>query len=80
MERARCRLGDGAARALASLAEAVVAPDRALDGAALLVSVPEGSKIAVITDALVKAGASVRSQARVGSHAARYVVPERPPR
>jgi len=36
--------------------------------------VPKGQSLAAITDALVKAGASVRSTALVGSHATRYRV------
>jgi chorismate mutase len=63
------------ARAAAALAEIVAVPDRAFDGAALLVSVPAGGKLAEVTSALVKAGASVRSSALVGSHATRYTVP-----
>jgi chorismate mutase len=63
-----------AAEAVASLAELAVVPDRAFDGAALLISVPQGGSIAAITDRLVKAGASVRSSALVGSHATRYRV------
>jgi len=63
-----------AARALAPLAEVVAAPDRAFDGAALLISVPQGGSIGAITDALIKAGASVRACALVGSHATRYRV------
>jgi hypothetical protein len=39
----------------------------------LLVSVPRG-EIEALTAALVKAGASVRSKALVGSHATRYTV------
>ena len=66
--------GSAAARALAPLAEAIVAPDRALDGAALLISLPKGGELAAATGALVKAGASVRSTALVGSHATRYRV------
>jgi chorismate mutase len=62
----------GAAKALAPLAEVVAAPDRAFDGAALLISVPHGGSIASITDALIKAGASVRASALVGSHATGY--------
>ena len=62
------------AQALALLAEAVVVPEGAFDGAALLVSLPAGRPIEEITAALVKAGASVRSQALVGSHATRYTV------
>jgi hypothetical protein len=67
--------GAAAAGAVAALAETIAVPDSAFDGAALLVSVPPGGKLADITDALVKAGASVRSTALVGSHANRYKVP-----
>ena len=67
--------GAGPARALAPLAEVIAVQDRAFDGAALLVSVPQGGSFAGIADALVKAGASVRSAALVGSHATRYTVP-----
>ena len=63
------------ARAVAALAEVIAVPDSAFDGAALLVSVPPGGKLADITAALVQAGASVRSTALVGSHANRYKVP-----
>jgi chorismate mutase len=54
-------------------AEVLAVPDSAFDGAALLISVPKGG-IDAVTDALVKAGASVRSKALVGSHATRYTV------
>ena len=67
--------GAGPARALAPLAEAIAVPDRAFDGAALLISVPHGQSFAAIADILVEAGASVRSSALVGSHATRYTVP-----
>jgi chorismate mutase len=67
------------ARALAPLAEIVAVPDTAFDGAALLVSVagqgPESKGFEAIKLALIKAGASVRSSALVGSHATRYTVP-----
>jgi hypothetical protein len=66
--------GAGAARALAKLAEVIAVPDRAFDGAALLVSVPQGGKFETVAQALVKAGASVRASALVGSHATRYTV------
>jgi len=66
--------GAGPARALGSLAEAIAVPDRAFDGAALLVSVPQGASFRGISDALVAAGASVRASALVGSHATRYTV------
>jgi chorismate mutase len=62
------------ARAVAPLADVIAVPDRAFDGAALLVSVPQGSDLARFNSALVKAGATVRSQALVGSHATRYTV------
>jgi chorismate mutase len=63
-----------AAQALNGLAEVIAVPDRAFDGAALLVSIPDGGSIAGIKAALVKAGASVRAAALVGSHATRYRV------
>lgn len=62
------------ARALDALADAVVAPDGSLDGAALLISVPAGQTLAGIADALARAGATVRSSALVGGHATRYRV------
>ncbi|HMA72305.1 MAG TPA: chorismate mutase [Xanthobacteraceae bacterium] len=62
------------AQALASLADAVVVPDRGFDGAALLVPVLQGQALDEITGALVNAGASVRSRTLVGSHARRYTV------
>jgi hypothetical protein len=62
------------ARALSPLAEIVAVPDTAFDGAALLVSVAATSSLEKITSALVQAGASVRSSALVGSHAARYTM------
>jgi chorismate mutase len=63
------------ASAAAALAEFVAVPDTAFDGAALLVSVAAGKRLSDVTAALVKAGASVRSTALVGSHATRYIVP-----
>jgi chorismate mutase len=71
--------GAAAARTLAPLAEVIAEPDGAFDGAALLISVPKGQTLAAITDALVKAGASVRSTALVGSHATRYTLAEARP-
>ena len=65
--------GPAVSRALDPPAEVVAVPDRAFDGAALLVSVPKG-QIDVLASALVKAGASVRSKALVGGHATRYTV------
>jgi chorismate mutase len=65
--------GPAVSRALDSSAEVIAVPDRAFDGAALLVSVSKGG-IDALTALLVKAGASVRSKALVGSHATRYTV------
>ncbi len=71
------------ARALAPLAEVVVVPDGAFDGAALLVSVPGqrggGStagedSLGKAKSAMIAAGASLRSATLVGSHAAHYTV------
>jgi chorismate mutase len=64
----------GPAHALAMLADFVAVPDRAFDGAALLVTLPHDTKLDTITAALVKAGTTVRSSALVGSHATRYTV------
>jgi chorismate mutase len=65
-----------AARALVPLADVMVVPDNTFDGAALLVSVPKGG-IGEVTEALVRARASVRATALVGSHASRYRVSAR---
>jgi chorismate mutase len=62
------------AQAVAAFADVIAVPDRAFDGAALLISVPQGKTLDDITAALVNAGASVRSRALVGSHATRYTV------
>jgi chorismate mutase len=61
---------------LAELADVIAVPDRAFDGAALLISVARGG-IDAVSQALVKAGASIRSTALVGSHATRYTVPDK---
>jgi len=61
-----------AAREVGFLAEVIAVPDRAFDGAELLISVPQGGSIDAVTDLLVKSGASVRCSALVGSHATRY--------
>jgi len=63
-----------AAEAAAPLAEVIAVPDRGFDSAALLISLPQGGRIERVTDTLVKAGASVRTAALVGSHATRYRV------
>jgi len=63
-----------ATQAIGPLAEVIAVPDRAFDGAALLISVPQGGSIDRVTDTLVKAGASVPATALVGSHATRYRV------
>jgi chorismate mutase len=66
--------GAAAARAVAPLTDVLAVPDRVSDGAALLVSVPQGRTFDEITAALIGAGASLRSAALVGSHATRYTV------
>ena len=63
-----------AAEALSALAEFIAVPDRAFDGAALLVTFPKDADLESMSAALVKAGATVRSAALVGSHATRYTV------
>jgi chorismate mutase len=60
--------------AVAALADVIAVPDRAFDGAALLVSVAHGG-IDAVSEALVGSGASIRSVALVGSHATRYTMP-----
>jgi chorismate mutase len=66
--------GAGAAQALSTLTDFIAVPDRAFDGAALLITLPKGVTLEAIRAALVKAGATVRSAALVGSHATRYTV------
>ena len=58
------------------VADVVAVPDRAFDGAALLVSVEQGG-IDAVAEALVETGASIRSKALVGSHATRYTVADK---
>jgi len=67
-----------AAKSVGALADVIAVPDKAFDGAALLVSVPQGGSITAVTEALVKAKASVRATALVGSHATRYRVSANP--
>jgi hypothetical protein len=55
-------------------ADFIAAPDRAFDGAALLVTLPKEVGLEAVNQTLVKAGATVRSSALVGSHATRYTV------
>jgi hypothetical protein len=64
-----------AARAVSALAEVVAVPDRAFDGAALLISLPHGRDLDEIKTVLDQEGASVRAATLVGSHATRYTVP-----
>jgi chorismate mutase len=64
----------GTARDVAAIAEVLAVPDRAFDGAALLVSLPADRKLDDVTAVLLKSGASVRSSALVGGHASRYTV------
>ena len=63
-----------AAQTLSALADFIAVPDRAFDGAALLMTLPKNKSLDDIAAALVKAGATVRSTALVGSHATRYTV------
>lgn len=67
--------GAAAAQALTTQADFLAVPDRAFDGAALLVTLRREQSLDAVSAALVKAGASVRSATLVGSHAARYTVP-----
>ncbi len=62
------------AQALNAVADFIAVPDRAFDGAALLITLPNGVSLETVNEALVKAGATVRSAALVGSHATRYTV------
>jgi len=62
------------AQALTAVADFIAVPDRAFDGAALLITLPTGVNLDAVNQALVKAGATVRSAALVGSHATRYTV------
>jgi chorismate mutase len=66
------------AQALTTVADFIAVPDRAFDGAALLVTLPTDVTLETVSEALVKAGASVRSAALVGSHATRYTVAANP--
>ena len=66
--------GAGAAQALSTRADFIAVPDRAFDGAALLVTLPKGVSLQSISEVLVKSGATVRSAALVGSHATRYTI------
>jgi len=61
--------------AVAALADVIAVPDRAFDGAALLVSVERGG-IEGVAGALRQTGATIRSSTLVGSHATRYTVPD----
>jgi chorismate mutase len=66
----------GFADHLAGLADAIAVPDRAFDGAALLISVARGG-IDTVATTLLGTGASIRSKVLVGSHATRYTVPHK---
>jgi len=66
--------GAGPAQALQAKADFIAVPDRAFDGAALLVTVPSDLSMDEIGQTLVSSGATVRSTALVGSHATRYTV------
>src|SRR5471032_2751183 len=64
--------GAGPAQSLSAMADFIAVPDRAFDGAALLVTLAKDKGLEQINAALVKAGATVHSAALVGSHATRY--------
>jgi chorismate mutase len=66
--------GAKAAEALSMLADFIAVPDRAFDGAALLVTLPQEVSFDRVSETLVEAGATVRASALVGSHATRYTV------
>ncbi|MEP7031287.1 MAG: chorismate mutase [Pseudolabrys sp.] len=66
--------GAGPAEALSALADFIAVPDRAFEGAALLVTLPPDMTLEKVSAALVKSGATVASAALVGSHAIRYMV------
>jgi chorismate mutase len=66
--------GVGPAKALSMLTDFIAVPDQAFDGAALLVTLSKEMSLESVSAALVKAGATVRSAALVGSHATRYTV------
>ncbi len=66
--------GAAAAEALSMLVDFIAVPDRAFDGAALLVTLPKDIALERIAETLVKARATLRSSALVGSHARRYTV------
>jgi hypothetical protein len=63
-----------AAQTLSTLTDYLAVPDRAFDGAALLVTLPAAVSLDEITAALIKAGATLRSATLVGSFATRYTV------
>ena len=62
------------AQGIGKAVEFSAVPDATDEGAALLLSIPESLKIDGVKDAIVKAGATVRSSTLVGSHARRYTV------
>ena len=66
--------GANAAQALTAEADFIAVPDRAFEGAALLITLPQGVSMDAVRATLVKAGAAVKSAALVGSHATRYTV------
>jgi chorismate mutase len=63
-----------AAQALSKLTDFFAVPDRAFDGAALLITLPANLSLDTIGTALVETGATLRSATLVGSHATRYTV------
>jgi len=65
----------GAAQAVGAVADVIAVPAPSRGDASLLVSLPQGARIASVADALVPAGAALKSSALVGSHATQYRVP-----
>ncbi len=65
------------ARAVSPLVEFIAVPDSAFDGATLLASIAGKDGLEQMKAALVAAGASLRSTANVGSHAAQHLVAAR---
>src|SRR5215467_5924660 len=55
------------AQSLSTMSDFIAVPDRAFDGAALLVTLPKDVPLETVSTALVKAGATVRSATLVGS-------------
>ena len=66
--------GAGAAQALSTLADFIAVPDRAFDGAALLITLPQGVTLETDQRGLGQGRRHGAFSALVGSHATRYTV------